>query len=69
VVIKGRMEMVNGKASILVLVAVIASLAGCSSVGTTMLVTPGHELQPLNVCGSATSTSTGSIESGGVRRS
>ncbi|PYN77485.1 MAG: hypothetical protein DMD96_22995 [Candidatus Rokuibacteriota bacterium] len=29
--------------------AVIVSLAGCSSVGTTMPVTLGHELQPLNV--------------------
>src|SRR3989442_15189330 len=39
VVTKRRMEMF----------AVIVSLAGCSSVGTTMPVTPGHELQPLNV--------------------
>ncbi len=37
------------KASILVMAAVIVSLAGCSSVGTTMPVTPGHELQPLSL--------------------
>ena len=41
--------MFNGKASRLILVAVIVSLAGCSSVGTTTPVTPGHELQPLSV--------------------
>jgi hypothetical protein len=49
VVIKGRMEMLNGKALMLVMVAVIGSLAGCSSVGTTMPVTPGRELQPLSL--------------------
>jgi len=43
------MEMFNGKASALIMVAVIVSLAGCSSVGTTTPVTPGHELQPLDV--------------------
>ena len=43
------METFNSKASVLIMVAVIVSLAGCSSVGTTMPVTPGHELQPLNV--------------------
>src|SRR2546426_12251010 len=43
------MEMFNGKASRLILVAVIVSLAGCSSVGTPTPVTPGHELQPLSV--------------------
>jgi len=44
------MEMLKSKkASILVMAAVIVSLAGCSSVGTTMPVTPGHELQPLSL--------------------
>jgi signal transduction histidine kinase len=42
------MEMFNGKASVLIMVAVIVSLAGCSSVGTTTPVTPGRELQPLS---------------------
>jgi hypothetical protein len=41
--------MFNSKASSLIMAAAIVWLAGCSSVGTTMPVTPGHELQPLNV--------------------
>ncbi len=39
--------MVNSKASRLIMAVGIVWLAGCSSVGTTMPATPGHELQPL----------------------
>ena len=39
--------MVNSRASRLIMAVGIVWLAGCSSVGTTMPATPGHELQPL----------------------
>src|SRR5437667_2473800 len=45
--IKRRIRMFNSKASRLIMAAGIVWLAGCSSVGTTIPVTPGHELQPL----------------------
>src|SRR2546425_9861610 len=41
------MRMVNSRASRLIMAVGIVWLAGCSSVGTTMPATPGHELQPL----------------------
>ena len=41
--------MFNGKASLLIMVALVVGVAGCSSVGATTSVSPGHELQPLVV--------------------